>query len=69
MRTLNSAYVMRQEERTGSLAVGKDADFIIVNTDIFRAEATGDWTSLRGTQVMNTVLEGEQIFMQPGAGF
>lgn len=31
MYTINGAYVMRQEDRTGSLEVGKDADLIIID--------------------------------------
>lgn len=33
--TINAAYVMRQEEKVGSLEVGKEADFIILNQNIF----------------------------------
>ncbi len=69
MRTLNSAYVMRQEDRTGSLTVGKDADFIIIDTDIFQMERTQNWRRLRNTKVLNTVLEGEQIFKRRGNNF
>lgn len=32
--TINAAYAMRQEHVVGSLATGKDADFIVIDTDI-----------------------------------
>ncbi len=66
MRTINSAFVMRQEDRTGSLKVGKDADFIIIDRDIFDLKAQQDWNSIRLTAVLNTVLEGEEIWRPAG---
>lgn len=33
--TINGAYVMRQEDRTGSLQVGKYADLVSLDQDIF----------------------------------
>ena len=33
--TIEAAYVMRQEDKVGSLEVGKEADFIVLNQNIF----------------------------------
>ncbi len=69
MRTINSAFAMRQEDSTGSLTVGKDADFIIVDNDLFELEAQQDYAGIRNTQVLNTVLEGEEIWRPLGTKF
>lgn len=34
MYTINAAFAMRQEHVAGSLATGKDADFVVIDTDI-----------------------------------
>jgi len=58
--TLNAAYVMRQENLVGSLEVGKLADFIVLNQDIFAISP-----SLIGqTEVEMTILDGEIVFQK-----
>ena len=56
--TINAAYVMRQEDVTGSLEVGKEADLIILNQHLFEipAERIGQ------TKVDMTYLQGELIY-------
>ncbi len=66
MRTINSAEVMRQEKKTGSLKVGKDADFIIIDRDILALELDEDYEGIAGTQVLNTVLEGQEVYRMNG---
>ncbi len=56
--TLNGAYVMRQENRVGSLEVGKLADFVVIDQDIFTIPAS----QIGQTKVDLTVLNGEVIF-------
>lgn len=56
--TLNAAYVMRQEDKVGSLEVGKEADFIVLNQDIFNVPAT----QIGQTQVLETYLQGKLIY-------
>lgn len=36
MYTINGAYAMRQEERTGSLTVGKEADLVVLDMNIVK---------------------------------
>ncbi|KZS39046.1 amidohydrolase [Aquimarina aggregata] len=56
--TINGAYVMRQEDKVGSLEVGKLADFIVLNQDIFEIEPN----AIGQTRVDLTVLNGEIIY-------
>ena len=56
--TLNAAYVMRQENKVGSIEVGKEADLIILNQNILTIPAT----QIAQTQVLETYLQGERIY-------
>jgi len=56
--TINGAYVMRQEDKTGSLEVGKYADLIMVDRDIF----TVPNTQIGATKVVFTWLAGNQVY-------
>lgn len=55
--TLNAAYVMRQENKVGSIEVGKEADLILLDRNIFEipvsqiSEANVDLTYLKGKLV------------------
>lgn len=58
--TLNSAYVMRQEDKVGSIEVGKLADFVILDRNLFDiAENT-----INQTNVDMTVFDGEIIYQR-----
>jgi len=56
--TINAAYVMRQETVVGSLEVGKEADFIVLDQNIFEA----DKESISRTRVLETYLQGQRIY-------
>jgi predicted amidohydrolase YtcJ len=56
--TLDAAYAAHQEKILGGLTVGKWADFILVDQDIFKVEAKDIWR----TQVLQTWIGGEQRF-------
>jgi predicted amidohydrolase YtcJ len=56
--TINGAYVMRQENITGSIEVGKMADFIVLDQNIFTIDAS----LINQTQVLETYLEGDLIY-------
>ncbi len=56
--TINAAYVMRQEDKVGTLEVGKEADFIILDQNIISIPVT----SISSTQVLETFLQGEQVY-------
>jgi predicted amidohydrolase YtcJ len=56
--TLDAAYQLRMEEETGSLEVGKQADLIILDKDIFNVPAH----EIHQIRVETTMLAGEVIF-------
>ena len=58
--TLDAAYVMRQEDKVGSLEVGKEADLIILDRNIFEVEQN----TIHQTQVLKTLLAGKVVFGQ-----
>ncbi len=55
--TINAAYVMRQEKKVGSIEVGKEADLIILDKNIFEIPAT----QIKDTKVKATYLKGEKV--------
>lgn len=57
--TINGAYTMRQEEKTGSIEVGKYADIISVDQDIFTVSPH----AIDKTKVELTLLAGKVVYM------
>jgi len=56
--TINSAYTLHLEKVTGSLEVGKKADIIVLNQDIFKCET---W-KISDTRVRVTILDGNVVY-------
>lgn len=56
--TLDAAYAAHQENILGTLSVGKWADFIVVDQNIFDVSAEDIWR----TQVLETWLAGEKVY-------
>lgn len=56
--TIHSAYVMRQEDKVGSLAIGKEADFIILSQNLFDIPLN----QIHKTKVLRTYLQGKLIY-------
>jgi predicted amidohydrolase YtcJ len=56
--TLEGAKALRLQDKTGSIEPGKSADFIELNQDIFRQNAT----SISDTQVLRTWLRGKLVY-------
>ena len=56
--TLNAARAIGQEQRIGSLTVGKQADFILLDRDVFTVDAK----ALAETRVLKTWFGGREVF-------
>lgn len=56
--TINGAYLMGQDDIRGSLEVGKQADFIIVDADPYKIEPA----KLSDIQVLGTYIGGQKVF-------
>ena len=59
--TISAATLMRQEDKTGSIEVGKLGDLIVLDRDIITASVS----SISKTNVLLTLLEGETVFSSP----
>ncbi len=63
--TLNAAHLMRQEDRVGSITVGKRADILVLDQNLFNIGLS----QIGATKVLNTFLDGEQIWPEAPALF
>lgn len=55
--TLNSAYALKVDDRSGSLTVGKSADLVVVDRDVFKIPEN----EIGKTQVLVTMFAGEVV--------
>lgn len=62
MYTINSALAMRKAATTGSLEVGKSADLIVLNQNVFKIKPE----AISETKVLATYLEGKRVFAAEG---
>ena len=58
MYTINAAFAMRQERETGSIEVGKSADLIVLDRNLFEIEPA----EIHEVKVLRTLLEGQTVF-------
>jgi len=56
--TVNGAYVMRQEDKVGSIEVGKLADFVVLDRNLFEVNEQ----TINQTKVVMTIFDGETIY-------
>ncbi|TQV89274.1 amidohydrolase [Aliikangiella coralliicola] len=56
--TIDSAYVMRQENKVGTIEVGKEADIIVINQNLFQIEPN----KVNQTKVLQTLLAGKEVY-------
>jgi predicted amidohydrolase YtcJ len=61
MYTINNAQILFLEKETGSLEVGKRADFVIIDRDILKCPLD----DIKSTQVHETWLNGHQVWSAP----
>ena len=62
--TAGSAYVNHLDADTGSIEVGKLADLIVIDRDIFSSGAV----RIGGTEVLATFVGGSAVFEDPALG-
>ncbi|MCP5095678.1 MAG: amidohydrolase family protein, partial [Chloroflexi bacterium] len=63
MMTLDVAYLLHQDETTGSIEVGKFADLIVVDQNLFEISLQ----QMNQTQVLLTLLAGKEVYRHPSA--
>lgn len=59
--TINSAHALFVEDTTGSLEVGKKADFIVLDKNIFQVPSA----EIHTADVLWTMLEGKEVYRNP----
>ncbi|MFC2163808.1 amidohydrolase [Acidobacteriota bacterium] len=59
--TINGAYVCQQENNAGSLEVGKAADLIVLDQNLFEIPKS----DIHKTKVLLTLLEGKEVYRDP----
>jgi predicted amidohydrolase YtcJ len=62
--TINAAFALKQEATTGSLEVGKRADLIVLDRDIFSIDSD----TIADTKVLKTYLDGRLVYTAPANG-
>ncbi|KAF7764743.1 hypothetical protein PCIT_b0799 [Pseudoalteromonas citrea] len=58
--TINSAYAMRQDQQVGSIELGKLADLVVLDRNLFERSAL----EIKNTQVEMTLLDGEIVYQR-----
>jgi predicted amidohydrolase YtcJ len=56
--TLNSAYALYKDDRSGSLTVGKSADLVVADRDVFKIPET----EIAKTKVLLTMFAGQAVY-------
>ena len=62
--TINAAWLMHQEDSAGSIEMGKRADFVVLDRNLFEIPAS----EINQVQVLLTLLDGEVVFEKEGTG-
>jgi predicted amidohydrolase YtcJ len=62
--TINAAFALKQDTTTGSLEVGKRADLVVLDRDIFSV----DPHTIGDTKVLATYLDGRLVYTAPANG-
>jgi|TARA_B110000444_G_scaffold91756_1_gene86700 predicted amidohydrolase YtcJ len=63
--TIKGAQMLEQDNITGSLEVGKKADFVILDQDLLTLEAGGNSHRISDTKILSTWFDGREIYSMP----
>jgi hypothetical protein len=63
--TINGAAMLDQQDITGSLEVGKKADFVVLSQDLLKLEEQGKSDRISDTQILSTWFDGREIYAAP----
>ena len=63
--TINGARMLNQSAITGSLRVGKRADFIVLDRDIIALAEQGKADEIEQTRVLSTWFDGKVVYRAP----
>jgi predicted amidohydrolase YtcJ len=66
--TINAAFALKQDATTGSLEVGKRADLVVLDRDIFTIDPDKDPDAIADTKVLSTYLDGRLVYSAPANG-
>ena len=62
MYTRNAAYIMRLEDKTGSVEIGKRADLIVLDRNLFEIPLT----EINEARVLLTIMDGKTVYSANG---
>ena len=62
--TINGAKYLKRDQETGSLEVGKSADFIVTDQDILALADTGNADRITDTKVLETWFRGQRVYVR-----